>query len=335
MIGRLCGRMLLKVKDLRAEFSLGRGVVRAVNGVDFQVAEGEILALVGESGSGKSATALSIMGLLRAPGRVTKGEILFHGEDLRLKTERELRGIRGDRIAMIFQDPMTSLNPVYKVKDQIMESMKLHTSLSGREAYARTVELLRTAGIPSPERRAEEYPHQLSGGMRQRVMIAMAIACRPELLIADEPTTALDVTIQAQILELLYRMREKTGMAMLLITHDMGVVSEAADCVAVMYCGQIVETADVKDLFACPMHPYTEGLLASVPRLTGDRPARLPTISGTVPDPFRVPAGCPFYDRCAKRMERCAREMPELRTHGGHSVRCFLYENAAETEAGQ
>ena len=325
-------RMLLQIRDLTAEFSLGRGTVRAVNGVDFHIKEGEILALVGESGSGKSATALSVMGLLRAPGRVTGGEVLFHEENLLAKNERELREIRGNRIAMIFQDPMTSLNPVYKVKDQIMESMMLHTELTGREAYARTLELLRTVGIPSPELRAEEYPYRLSGGMRQRVMIAMAVACGPELLIADEPTTALDVTIQAQILELLYEMREKTGMAVLLITHDMGVVAEAADRVAVMYCGKIVESADVKDLFSRPLHPYTEGLLASVPRLGGERSARLPSIPGTVPDPLRMPEGCPFYSRCPKRMERCARELPQLKRQDGREVRCFLYESGREAE---
>lgn len=332
---KLVGQMLLKVNGLKAEFRLGRGAVRAVDGVDFHVADGEILALVGESGSGKSATALSVMGLLRSPGRVTGGSVLFHGEDLLAKDERELRKIRGDRIAMIFQDPMTSLNPVYKVKDQIMESMMLHTNLSKKEAYARTLELLDTVGIPSPEERAEEYPHRLSGGMRQRVMIAMALACRPELLIADEPTTALDVTIQAQILELLYEMREKTGMAVLLITHDMGVVAEAADRVAVMYCGKIMESAGVKDLFSHPLHPYTEGLLASVPKLEGSRSARLPSIPGAVPDPLNMPSGCPFYDRCPKRLERCARSMPELRSAGGREVRCFLYENETEAEAAQ
>lgn len=332
---KLVGQMLLRVNRLKAEFRLGRGAVRAVDGVDFHVADGEILALVGESGSGKSATALSVMGLLRSPGRVTGGSVLFHGEDLLAKDERELRKIRGDRIAMIFQDPMTSLNPVYKVKDQIMESMTLHTGLSKKEAYARTLELLDTVGIPSPEERAEEYPHRLSGGMRQRVMIAMALACRPELLIADEPTTALDVTIQAQILELLYEMREKTGMAVLLITHDMGVVAEAADRVAVMYCGKIMESAGVKDLFSHPLHPYTEGLLASVPKLEGSRSARLPSIPGAVPDPLNMPSGCPFYDRCPKRMERCACSMPELRPAGGREVRCFLYENETEAEAAQ
>ena len=331
----MVGKMLLEVKNLKAEFRLGRGTIHAVDGVDFQIEKGEILALVGESGSGKSATALSVMGLLRAPGKVTGGEVLFRGENLLAKQEREFRKIRGDRIAMIFQDPMTSLNPVYKIKDQIMESIMLHTRLTKKEAYARMLDLLKTVGIPSPEKRAEEYPHNLSGGMRQRVMIAMALACRPELLIADEPTTALDVTIQAQILELLYDMREKTGMAVLLITHDMGVVAEAADRVAVMYCGRIMETAGVKDLFSHPFHPYTEGLLASVPTLGGNRSARLPSIPGAVPDPFHMPAGCPFYGRCPKKMERCAKEMPELRSCAGRKVRCFLYENQKEARTAQ
>ena len=232
--------MLLEVKDLVTEFRVKRGVVKAVNGVSFHVEKGEILAVVGESGSGKSVTSLSIMGLLQGNGRTSGGQILFHGEDLLKKTEKEMQAIRGDRISMIFQEPMTSLNPVYRVKDQIMESIMQHRKIGKKEALERTVEMLRTVGIPSPEKRADDYPHQMSGGMRQRVMIAMALACDPELLIADEPTTALDVTIQAQILELLYKMKEKLGMAVILITHDLGVVAEAADRVAVMYCGEIV-----------------------------------------------------------------------------------------------
>ena len=260
--------MLLEVKNLTTEFKVKHGTVRAVNNLSFHVNEGEILAIVGESGSGKSVTSLSIMGLLQSNGTVSGGEILYQGEDLLKKSESEMRAIKGDKISMIFQEPMTSLNPVYRVKDQIMESILTHNKqMSKKEALQHTVDMLRTVGIPSPEERANDYPHQMSGGMRQRVMIAMALSCQPDLLIADEPTTALDVTIQAQILELLYEMREKFNMSVMLITHDLGVVAEAADRVVVMYCGEIVESADVKSLFAQPMHPYTLGLLKSIPRL--------------------------------------------------------------------
>lgn len=318
--------MLLEVKDLVTEFRVKRGVVKAVNGVSFHVEKGEILAVVGESGSGKSVTSLSIMGLLQGNGQTSGGQILFHGEDLLKKTDKEMQAIRGDRISMIFQEPMTSLNPVYRVKDQIMESIMQHQKIGKKEALERTIEMLRTVGIPSPERRAEDYPHQMSGGMRQRVMIAMALACDPELLIADEPTTALDVTIQAQILELLYKMKEQFGMAVILITHDLGVVAEAADRVAVMYCGEIVESADVKSLFAQPMHPYTFGLLKSIPRLEDESKDPLYMIKGMVPNPLHMPSGCPFSDRCDRCMEICRQKKPKLKPQGDHMVRCFLYD---------
>lgn len=319
--------MLIEVKDLVTEFKTKHGTVNAVNGVSFHVNEGEILAVVGESGSGKSVTSLSIMGLLQGNGRVSHGEILYKGEDLLKKSEAEMQAIRGDKISMIFQEPMTSLNPVYRVKDQIVESIMQHSKMSKKEALERTIEMLRIVGIPSPEERAENYPHQMSGGMRQRVMIAMALACDPELLIADEPTTALDVTIQAQILELLYKLREKFKMSVMLITHDLGVVAEAADRVVVMYCGQIVESAEVNSLFAQPMHPYTLGLLKSIPRLDDESNEPLYMIEGMVPNPLHMPQGCPFSDRCDRCMDICKNKKPELRQVGDHLVRCFLYEN--------
>ncbi|NLJ31595.1 MAG: ABC transporter ATP-binding protein [Clostridiales bacterium] len=322
--------MLLEVKNLKTEFQLKRGIVTAVNNVSFSVKKGEILAIVGESGSGKSVTSLSIMGLLQEPGRVAEGEVLFKGQDLLKKSKKGMQAVRGDQISMIFQEPMTSLNPVYRIKDQIMESIMKHMKLSKKEALERTVHMLEVVGIPSARERANEYPHQMSGGMRQRVMIAMALACNPELLIADEPTTALDVTIQAQILDLLYHLREKFNMAVLLITHDLGVVSEAADRVIVMYCGQIVEEAEVRKLFENPMHPYTLGLLRSIPRLEDESSEPLYMIRGMVPDPLHMPPGCPFSDRCDRCMERCRREMPRLREKDGHKVRCFLYETEEE-----
>ena len=322
--------MLLEVNHLKTVFKLKHGIVNAVNDISFSLDKGEILAIVGESGSGKSVSSLSIMGLLQEPGHVAQGEILFKGEDLLKKSKLEMQAIRGDQISMIFQEPMTSLNPVYRIKDQIVESIMTHMKLSKKEALERTIQMLETVGIPAPEKCANDYPHQMSGGMRQRVMIAMALACRPELLIADEPTTALDVTIQAQILELLYGLREKFNMAVLLITHDLGVVSEAADRVIVMYCGQILEEADVKSLFANPMHPYTLGLLRSIPRLEDESKEPLYMIKGMVPDPLHMPAGCPFSDRCDKCMERCRKEMPELIEKDGHKVRCFLYETERE-----
>jgi peptide/nickel transport system ATP-binding protein len=322
--------MLLEVNHLKTDFKLKHGIVHAVDDISFSLEKGEILAIVGESGSGKSVTSLSIMRLLQEPGHIAGGEILFKGEDLLKKSKTEMQTVRGDQISMIFQEPMTSLNPVYRIKDQIMESIMTHMKLSPKEALERTIHMLDIVGIPSPKERANDYPHQMSGGMRQRVMTAMALSCRPELLIADEPTTALDVTIQAQILDLLYHMREKFNMAVLLITHDLGVVSEAADRVIVMYCGKIVEEAEVKSLFANPMHPYTLGLLHSIPRLEDESDEPLYMIKGMVPDPLHMPDGCPFSDRCDKCMERCRKSMPELIEKDGHKVRCFLYETEKE-----
>ena len=320
--------MLLSVKNLSTEFPVKKGIVRAVEDVSFDVDAGEILAIVGESGSGKSVTSLSVMGLLAEPGHVAGGSMEFEGKDLVTLSEREYRELRGNDMAMIFQEPMTSLNPVYRVGNQIVEAIRTHEKVSKAEAKDRAVDLLRKVGIPSPEARINDYPHQMSGGMRQRVMIAMALACNPKLLIADEPTTALDVTIQAQILDLLRRLRDDTGMAVLLITHDLGVVSETADRVVVMYCGQVVEEAEVRTLFDHPMHPYTLGLLKSIPRLEDDDSKRLYMIKGMVPNPLEMPPGCHFSDRCDSCMDICREKIPDLVDVGGHKVRCFLYENA-------
>ena len=320
--------MLLSVKNLSTEFPVKKGIVRAVEDVSFDVDQGEILAIVGESGSGKSVTSLSIMGLLAEPGHVAGGSLEFEGKDLATLSENQYRELRGNDMAMIFQEPMTSLNPVYRVGNQIVEAIRTHEKVSKAEAKDRAVDLLRKVGIPSPEARINDYPHQMSGGMRQRVMIAMALACNPKLLIADEPTTALDVTIQAQILDLLRRLRDDTGMAVLLITHDLGVVSETADRVVVMYCGQVVEEAEVRTLFDHPMHPYTLGLLKSIPRLEDDDSKRLYMIKGMVPNPLEMPPGCHFSDRCDSCMDICRTKVPELVDVDGHKVRCFLYESA-------
>ena len=320
--------MLLSVKNLSTEFPVKKGIVRAVEDVSFDVDQGEILAIVGESGSGKSVTSLSIMGLLAEPGHVAGGSLEFEGKDLATLSEKQYRELRGNDMAMIFQEPMTSLNPVYRVGNQIVEAIRTHEKVSKAEAKDRAVDLLRKVGIPSPEARINDYPHQMSGGMRQRVMIAMALACNPKLLIADEPTTALDVTIQAQILDLLRRLRDDTGMAVLLITHDLGVVSETADRVVVMYCGQVVEEAEVRTLFDHPMHPYTLGLLKSIPRLEDDDSKRLYMIKGMVPNPLEMPPGCHFSDRCDSCMDICREKIHDLVDVGGHKVRCFLYENA-------
>ena len=319
------------------QFPTRAGLVRAVDGVSFHVAEGELLGLVGESGCGKSITALSVMRLVSAPGRIAGGEILFAGEDLLKASEDRLRDIRGDDIAMIFQDPMTSLNPVYTVGEQIAEALRLHRKLNRRQAHEAAVEAMREVAIPDPGRRVDDYPHQLSGGMRQRVMIAMALACDPRLLIADEPTTALDVTIQAQILELIDELRRTRNLAVLLITHDLGVVAEVADRVAVMYTGRIVEESPVGELFARPKHPYTEGLLRSVPKLSQadvHRATRLSTIEGTVPKPTNLPEGCHFAPRCPHRMPRCTEgDLPLYQLEGGVSVRCVLYDLTAAVAA--
>ena len=321
--------MLLEVKNLKTQFKLKKGIVNAVNNIDFSIDKGEILAIVGESGSGKSVTSLSIMGLVQDPGKVVDGEILFKGKDLRKRSDKEIQSIRGNEISMIFQEPMTSLNPVYKIKNQLMESIMTHMNLSKKEALERAIKMLDLVGIPSPEKRINDYPHQMSGGMRQRVMIAMALSCHPELLIADEPTTALDVTIQAQILELIQSLREKLNMAVLLITHDLGVVAETADRVIVMYCGRIVEEATAEELFIHPKHPYTVGLLESIPKIDEDRD-RLYMIKGMVPNPLGMPKGCPFSDRCEKCMDKCRQAVPALTNVNGSKVRCFLYSDEVE-----
>ena len=315
---------LLEVRGLRTHFASERGEVRAVDGVDFRLERGRTLGIVGESGCGKSVTALSIMGLVpQPPGRIAGGEVRFEGEDLLQAPVQRLRDLRGDKLSMIFQEPMTSLNPAFQVGDQIAEVLLRHRNLTRVEAHEKTVEMLRKVRIPSPEARASEYPHQLSGGMRQRVMIAMALACNPKLLIADEPTTALDVTIQAQILELMRALREELGTAIILITHDLGVIAELADDVIVMYAGKVVERCAVPRLFAEPQHPYTIGLLGSIPRLDLEQ-ERLSAIEGFVPDAAAMPEGCRFHPRCPFSVERCRRESPELKEiRSGHFVACW------------
>ncbi|MEQ1731202.1 MAG: ABC transporter ATP-binding protein, partial [Vicinamibacterales bacterium] len=299
---------LLRVDNLQTHFFADSGVVRAVDGVSFEVHEGQTLAVVGESGSGKSVTALSILRLVaQPPGRIVGGTVLFRGRNLLEATPREMRAIRGREISMIFQEPMTSLNPVFTCGEQIIETVMLHEKVNRRAARIRAVEMLELVGIPSPDQRVDEYPHQMSGGMRQRVMIAMALACRPAVLIADEPTTALDVTIQAQILELLRRLQKDLGMAVILITHDLGVVAETADHVAVMYAGRVVEYCDVRAAFRKPLHPYTAGLQASLPKLEATQD-RLRVIPGTVPNPARFPVGCRFHPRCPVAQNRCLTE---------------------------
>ena len=316
---------LLRVHDLRTYFYGEAGVAKAVDGVSFEIGAGETVGLVGESGSGKSVTALSLLRLVQPPGRIEPGsEILFEGRNLVTLNERDMRAVRGARIAMVFQEPMTALNPVFTVGDQIAEVVRVHKSGSRREAWDRAVKMLETVGIPAPAQRATEYPHQLSGGMRQRVVIAMALVMHPALVIADEPTTALDVTIQAQILELLGELQRQFGTSVLLITHDLGVVAETVSRVLVMYGGEIVEEAPVGELFARAHHPYTEGLLNAMPRVGQERD-RLETIPGTVPPPTAWPSGCRFHDRCPYAWERCATEHPPLYQIGaGHVSRCHL-----------
>lgn len=325
---------LLQIRNLKTYFYTEDGVVRAVDGVDLDVYPGEVLGLVGESGCGKSVTSLSIMRLIAPPGRITEGEILLNGVNLLGLPENEMIKVRGNRISMIFQQPQTALNPVFRVNDQIGEVLNIHQDFGKEAGRARAVELLKMVGIPDAERRAESYPHELSGGMAQRVMIAMALACVPEVLIADEPTTALDVTIQAQILDLIGEMREQMGTSVILITHDLGVIAEMAERVAVMYAGEIVEQADVNSLFEQPLHPYTQGLIGSIPVL-GEIKERLDVIPGSVPNLVNLPPGCRFAPRCAARekfgLKICTEVKPDLmEVKPGHSVRCWLYENSEE-----
>jgi len=318
--------IILDVKGLSTDFVMKRGTVHAVRDVSFNVRAGEVLAIVGESGSGKSVASLSILQLLQPPGRVSAGEVCYRGQNLLELPKREMRDIRGNQISMIFQEPMTSLNPVFTIEDQLTESIRTHMKLDKKSASERAIEMLRLVGIPSPEQRIKEYPHQMSGGMRQRVMTAMALSCDPDLLIADEPTTALDVTIQAQILALLADLREKIGMAVILITHDLGVVAESADRVVVMYCGQVVEEATAEALFERPLHPYTLGLLESIPGMEDtEDDGQLYMIPGMVPNPLNLPKGCAFAPRCSWATERCAGEMPPLvELEDGRKLRCFV-----------
>ena len=324
---------LLAISGLSVEFRGGGRTARVLNDVALTVAANETLGIVGESGCGKSMTALAILRLVPSPsGRITGGRIVFEGEDLLQAPEQRLRDVRGHRIGMIFQEPMTSLNPVLTIGDQLSETVIKHLKLDARAARARSIELLKAVGIPAPERRVDEYPHQLSGGMRQRVMIAMAIGCEPRLLIADEPTTALDVTVQAQIFELLRELRARSGMGLILITHDMGVIAEMTDRVAVMYGGRVVEEAPTADILSAPAHPYTRGLIACVPDLDAEEvlDADLLEIAGMVPSVWDLPKGCPFADRCAEAMPRCVAEMPPTTVvAAGHRVACWLNEGAS------
>ena len=325
---------LLRVEDLRVHFATDRGEVRAVDGVSFALDARQSLALVGESGCGKSMTAFSLLRLVPSPpGRIAGGRILFRGEDLLAKKEREMRAFRGAGIAIVFQEPMTSLDPVFTAGQQVMEAVRAHRRVSGREARAEAARLLAAVGIPEPERRLDSYPHELSGGMRQRVMIAIALAGRPALLVADEPTTALDVTIQAQILALIRDLQQQTGMALLLITHNLGIVAEMCDRVAVMYAGRIVEQAATADLLREPLHPYTQGLLRAVPTLEQAPRTPLPAIPGSVPDPAALPAGCRFRGRCTRAVAACAEWEPQLlEVAPGRQVACLVLEHDGERE---
>ncbi|MBI4318595.1 MAG: ABC transporter ATP-binding protein [Chloroflexi bacterium] len=321
----MSNELLLEVKNLHTSFHTEDGVVPAVSGVDFAVRKGQTLGLVGESGCGKSVTALSIMRLVPPPGRIVDGEVRLNSQNLLALDEKSMRALRGKSIAMIFQEPMTSLNPVYNIGSQIVEALLVHNRMTAQEAREKTLDLLRTVGIPTPEERFSAYPHELSGGMRQRVMIAMALSCGPALLIADEPTTALDVTIQAQILELIGELKKQTSMALLLITHDLGVIAEMADEVAVMYAGEIVEQTEVTTLFAEPAHPYTRGLLTSIPSLESSKKQPLSVIKGSVPSLLSLPQGCRFAPRCPYVMDICWQTHPLLERLPQQWVRCWLY----------
>lgn len=320
---------ILEVRGLRTHFETERGIVRAVDGVDISVSTGLTLGVVGESGCGKTVLALSLLRLVPSPpGRIVGGSVLLAGRELLSLSEEEMRRVRGREISMIFQEPMTSLNPVFRIGEQIAEVIRLHQGVARREALACSVDMLRKVGIPSPEKRVKDYPHQMSGGMRQRVMIAIALACRPRLMLADEPTTALDVTIQAQMLDVIGRLQSETGTSVILITHDLGVIAEAARDVAVMYAGRIVERSPTRELFSSPLHPYTVGLMGSIPRLDGPagRNALLRVIPGTVPPLYDLPTGCPFQDRCPDVFLICREKEPVLKENSaGHAVSCWKY----------
>jgi peptide/nickel transport system ATP-binding protein len=322
--------LALQIKDLKSHFFTSKGVVPAVDGVSIDVPPGKIIGLVGESGCGKSMTAMSVMGLLRHPGRVVDGTILLEGRDITHLSRREQSKIRGNEISMIFQEPMTSLNPVYPVGKQVQEAILLHQNVTKEEAKERVIQIFKEVGIPEPEKRYRSFPHQLSGGLRQRVMIGMAMVCRPKVMIADEPTTALDVTIEAQILRLMKRLRDEQGTSIILITHNMGVVAEVCDYVYVMYAGNVMEQAETFELFERTQHPYTQGLLKSIPKLDR-KEERLYTINGVVPNLLHLPKGCNFCNRCDQSVEKCFLEKPELYETGeGHKVRCFRYEGGVK-----
>ncbi len=316
---------ILEVKDLQTHFFTDKGVVKAVDGVSFDIKAGKTLCVVGESGCGKSVTSMSVMGLVSKPGKILEGSsIKYMGNELTKMNDAEYRSVRGNEISMIFQEPMTSLNPVFKIGFQISEVLMLHKNMTADEAEKKSIDLLNMVGLSRAEEMIHEYPHQLSGGMRQRVMIAMALACEPKVLVADEPTTALDVTIQAQILELMNDLKSKTNTAIMMITHDLGVVAEMADHVVVMYAGRVVEEADVVALYAKPRHPYTVGLINSIPKLDDDREV-LDSIDGSVPNPLYLPVGCAFEPRCTVSIDKCKRERPELKeVEPGHKVSCFV-----------
>ncbi len=319
---------LLQIRDLRTCFHTARGIVKALDGIDLSISAGDTLGVVGESGCGKTVLALSVMGLIPSPpGRITSGTIFYDGRDILKLNKQEFNALRGAEISMIFQEPMTSLNPVFTIGDQVAEVLNVHQGLARREAADRAIEMLRLVGVPLPERRRKDYPHQLSGGMRQRVMIAMALACRPKLMLADEPTTALDVTIQAQILNLIEQLKREMGTSVVMITHDLGVIAETADQVAVMYAGKIVEYAPASDLFLRPLHPYTRGLMESIPRIdSGDRHTKLKAISGVVPNLYDLPRGCAFQERCPEVFPECRKEAPLLSERSdGHLVRCIKF----------
>lgn len=326
-------RKLLSVRNLKTSFFTHVGEVKAVRGISFDVNEGEVLGIVGESGSGKSVTSLSIMGLLQYPGRVVDGEILLNGEDILTYSKNQMRRVRGKEIAMIFQDPMTSLNPVYTIGNQVMEMILEHEKMTKREARARAIEMLKLVGIPAAEKRIDSYPHEFSGGMRQRVMIALALSCNPKLLIADEPTTALDVTIQAQILSLIKSLNKQFGMTTMLITHDLGVVATVCDKVAVMYGGLIMEYGTVDEIFYHPRHPYTMGLLGSIPHVDGGEKRRLIPIDGTPPDLINPPKGCPFSTRCKYCMNVCTREQPPYFAEDKHRTMCWMLDADAPKDS--